>query len=70
MTNEEYFCVAIMTLFCQGCLWVSCAYPNEAFPFGRIGRAVLYVNSIVLLTICFATLTYGLLKGALPYFLL
>ena len=36
MTNEEYFCVAIMTLFCQGCLWVSCAYPNEAFPFGTL----------------------------------
>lgn len=63
MTAQEYFCVAMMTLFCQGGLWMSLTYPDDAFPFGRIGKTVLRANSVVLLAICLATLTYGLLKS-------
>ena len=63
MTNEEYFCVATMLLFCHWSLWVALTCPDEAFPFGRLGRIALQVNSTVLIAVCFATLAYTLLKG-------
>ena len=62
MTSDQYFCVAIMCLLCHGSLWVALTYPDDAFPFGRIGRILLHVNSVVLIAVCFATLTYGLLN--------
>lgn len=63
MSGIEYFYVVTMVLFCYGCLWTAYNYPVAAFPFGRVGKWILIINSVFMLAVCFATLTYDLVKG-------
>jgi hypothetical protein len=39
------------------------AWPDTRFPFGKIGKWVLKINSAFMLAVCLATLTYDLVKG-------
>jgi len=63
MTCLDYFYVVTMILFCCGSLWMAYAWPDTRFPFGKIGKWVLKINSAFMLAVCLATLTYDLVKG-------